>query len=150
MLAWSHSVAEHPAAGDCQVTAFYGTVHTEHWATATLAKQRLFNQTVGTLSCGSAIGVTHCLLRAFTGASAVLKKNKSSMCDVEMFISEIQAWPVLFKLRVSCHTICVSVAGTLVARPHSGPCESSRRRSARYVSERNFLLHYNAVTFHNL
>jgi len=109
----------------------YGTVHMEHWATATLAKQKLFNQTAGTLSCGSATGVTHCLLRAFTGASAVLKINKSSMCDVEMFISEIQAWHVMFKLRVSCHTTCVSVAATLVARPHSGPCESSRRRSER-------------------
>jgi hypothetical protein len=77
----------------------------------------------------------------------VLKINKSSMCDVEMFISEIQAWPVMFKLRVSCHTTCVSVAETLMARPHSGPCESSRRRSERYVLEINFLLHYTPLLF---
>lgn len=82
-------MAGHPDAGDCQVTAFYGTFHMEHSATATLAKQRLFTQTAGTLSCDSATGVTHCLLRAFTGASAVPKINKSSMCDVKMFISEI-------------------------------------------------------------
>lgn len=140
-------MAGHPAAGDCQVTAFYGIFHMKHSATATLAKQRLFTQTAGPISCGSTTGVTHRLLRAFTGASAVPKINKSSMFDVEMSISEIQAWPVMFKLRVSCHTTCVSVAGTLVARPHSGPCESSRSRSERYVLERNFLLHYTPLLF---
>lgn len=126
----------HPAARYCQITAFYGTFHMEHSATATLTKQRLFTQTAGPLSCVSATGVTHFLLRAFIGASAVPKINKNSRFDVEMFISEIQVWPVMFKLRVFCHTTCVSVAGTLVARPRSGPCESSRSRSERYVLEK--------------
>ena len=137
----------HSAAGDYQVTAFYGTFHMKHSATATLAKQGLFTQTAGPPSCGSATGVTHRLLRAYTGGGAVPKINKSSVFDVEMFISEIQAWPVMFKLRVSCHNTCVSVAGTLVARPHSGPCESSRSRSERYVLEINFLLHYTPLLF---
>ena len=60
--------------------------------------QSLFTQTAGPLSCGSATGVTHCLLRAFTGASAVPEINQNSMFDVEMFISKIQAWPVMFNL----------------------------------------------------
>jgi hypothetical protein len=132
---------------DCQVTAFYGTFHMKHSATATLAKQRLFTQTAGPPSCGSATGVIHRLLRAFTGAGAVPKINKCRMFAVEMFISEIQRLPVMFKLRVSRHTTCVSVAGTLVARPHSGPCESSRSRSERYVLERIFLLHYTPLLF---
>jgi len=119
----------------------------KHSAAATLAKQKPFTQTAGPLSCGLATGVIYCHLRAFTGASAVPKINKSSMFDVEMFISEIQAWPVIFKLRVSCHTTCVSVAATLVARPHSGPCGSSRSRSELYVLERNFLLHYTPLLF---
>jgi hypothetical protein len=32
---------------------------------------------------------------------------------------------VTSELRVSYHTTCKSVAGTLDPRPHSGPCESS-------------------------
>jgi hypothetical protein len=125
-----------------------GYYHLRNLSHETLSDtHRPFIQTAGPLSCGSATGVTHCLLRAFTRASAVPKINKSSMFDVEMFISEIQAWFVMFKLRVFCHTTCVSVAGTLVARPHSGPCENSRSRSERYVLERNILLHYTPLLF---
>jgi hypothetical protein len=77
----------------------------------------------------------------------VPKINKSSMFDVKMFILEIRAWPVMFELRVACDTTCVCVVGTLVARPHSGPCESSRSRSVRYVLEIIFFVTLYTVTF---
>lgn len=64
-------------------------------------------------------------MRTFTRATAVPKMNTSSVSDVERFIIEIQAWPMTSELRVSCQATGVSVAGTLVAHPHSVPFKAA-------------------------
>ena len=50
--------------------------------------------------------------------------------------SSIQAHSMTSELLVSCHATCSCVAETLVARPHSGPCESSAVRLTACLSRR--------------
>ena len=97
------------------------------WTTATVAEEFLSPPAAGTLPCGWATGVTHSFTRAFTRATAVSIMNTSSVFDAERYTTALQARPVTSELRVSCQATCVSVAGTLVAHPHS-----VRRKAAFY------------------
>ena len=72
-----------------------------------------------------ATGLTDSLMTAFTRATAVPKMNVSSVFHVERFL-RISGPPVTSVLLASCQATRIFAAGTPVALPHSGPCESSR------------------------
>lgn len=94
------------------------------------SKSSLSKSAVGTFPSGCATEAKHSFTRTFTRATTMTKYGK--------IILVIQAGPVTSELCESCQTISVSWAGTLLARPNSGPWKARLWRQAVISKETSY------------